>query len=67
MKNYRVNIMTPGYKITARFEFTAPDNIAASARAREIAYDIVDCIAFNLEIRVPNSRAKLGYSYKVVV
>ena len=67
MKNYRVNIMTSGYKITAQFGFTAADDTAANARAHEIACETAGCIAYNLEIRVPNRRAKLGYSYKVVV
>ena len=67
MKNYRVNIMTSGYKFTTQFEFAAADDIAANARASEIACETAGCIAYNLEIRVPNSRAKLGYSYKVVV
>ena len=66
MKNYRVNIMTLDYKFTSHFEFTASDDIAARARANEIARETAGCIAYNLEIRVPNHRAKLGYSYKVV-
>lgn len=67
MKNYRTNIMTYDYKFTSHFEFTASDDIAANARANEIARETAGCIAYNLEIRVPNRRAKLGYSYEVVI